>query len=165
MEYSKKLILPDQPKTCPLMYTPCDLTWAAVQQFVVDLRAMCPLAGREDFLQENSVWLQEPQRWPFLLPRVWHSCHQPVPGPDRAQTLPQRGQLDLQLPAVPLPGMNKAFWIGVRIIGVMTFSRTDLEAGSWLFLHLRFRLGVVIKHLQSPRELKAPPSVFTLTAE
>lgn len=62
------------------------------------------LQGREDFLPENSLWLQEPQRWPLLLPRVRHSCHQPVPRPNWAQALPQRGQLDLQLPAVPLPG-------------------------------------------------------------
>lgn len=42
MEYTKKFIFPDKPKVCPLMYAPCDLTWVAVWQFVVDVRAMCP---------------------------------------------------------------------------------------------------------------------------
>lgn len=122
----------------------------------------CVLAGREDFLPEDGLRLREPQRRPLLLPRVRHPCHQPVPRPDWAQALPQRGQLDLQLPAVPLPGKGKAFRKGEQIMMIMIFSKVFLEADSWLSLRLLFRLGMMIKHLQSTRELKATPSVFLL---
>lgn len=119
----------------------------------------CVLAGREDFLPEDSLWLQEPQRWFLLLPRVWHPGHQPVPWPDGAQALPQRGQLDLQLPAVPMPGMSEAFLEGATVTQVMMFSEANLETGSGVPLHLLFRLGMMMRHF---RELKAAQSVFLL---
>lgn len=82
--------------------------WLTLGQYV--------FAGWENFLSENSLWLREPQRWSLLLPGVWHSCHQPVPRSNWAQAVPQWGQLDLQLSAVSLPGMSKAFWRRARIM-------------------------------------------------
>lgn len=116
------------------IHTPRDLIQAAVWRFMVD-SGHCVLAGREDFLPEDSLRLQEPQRRSLLLPGVRHPCHQPVPRPNWAQALPQRGQLDLQLSAVPLPGMGKAFWKGAWIM-TLIFSKACLEAGSWLSLCL-----------------------------
>lgn len=62
------------------------------------------LAGWENLLPEDGLRLPEPERRSILLPRVRHQSHQPVPGPKWPQTLPQRRQVDLQLPGVSLPG-------------------------------------------------------------
>jgi len=48
------------------------------------------------------------------------------------------------------------------MIRIVIISKAYVEAGSWLSLHLLFRLGIMIKHLQSTRELKATPSIFLL---
>lgn len=61
-------------------------------------------AGRPDILQEETLWLWRPRRGSVLLFRLWQQAQQPVFGPERTHTVPQRSILAVRLPAVSLHG-------------------------------------------------------------